>query len=111
MDLFLEEINDILETESDKSRPAVGRKLIKKSREAIEGMKKHHDLMKYMLGIEVRQLEEIGELEKDCLESEAKVKVLADKRRELEREIDGLTSELTVAQEINPSKKKLLETR
>lgn len=47
MNLFMEEVTEMLEEEFDASTPSVNRKFIKKSQEAIRGMHKNHDLMRY----------------------------------------------------------------
>lgn len=111
MNLFMEEVTEMLEEEFDASTPSVNRKFIKKSQEAIRGMHKNHDLMRYMLSIETQQLSDIDNLDKDCVVSEAAVKVAQDKRKELEKIIDGLTIELAEAQIVNTDKKKALESR
>ena len=111
MDLFIDDFNEMIDNEIEKFKPCVDRQFLRKSQEAVSGMKKHHNLMNYMLKIENDQLDEMDELEKDCLASEAKVKIAQEKRRELEKIIDGLTLELAEAQLVNRDKKRVLETR
>jgi len=111
MALFMEEITEMLEEEFDAKTPSVNRKFLKKSQEAIRGMEKNHNLMRYMLSIETQQLSDIDNLDKDCVVSEGKVKIMKDKRKDLEKIIDGLTIELAAAQLVNTVKKKALEAR
>jgi len=111
MNLFMEEVTEMLEEEFDASTPSVNRKFIRKSQEAIRGMQKNHNLMRSMLSIETQQLSEIDNLDADCVVSEGKVKVCKEKRKELEKIIDGLTIELAEAQLVNTDKKKALENR
>lgn len=108
MKLFKEELGEILTEQTQKSKPAVPRPMLKQCNEALKWLVYNHEYMRHMIDQEYANRVEIAELKKLIVESGKKVQVDEDKRIGLEKNVEELEAELKATQQENAQRKETL---
>merc|ERR1712168_1493584 len=85
--------------------------LLKKGVITLERMVMHHDELKHMHGVELRQVEEIDQLKEKLSDSQCKVGELTDIRKNLEAIIADLRGQLKFSQDESAGRKAYIENK